>query len=101
MDNNNTDMPQDIELSMIPYAINQPADPQLWDGSFCSISIFRMNEYLEGNTKNIICSLLRIAAFIKQCKLEGKTEKKSLKSLNLALLLRNLSQPSMRLDRTS
>lgn len=51
---------------MIPYSINQPADPQLWDGSFCPISIFGVNEYLEGDSKNIACSLYRIAAFIKQ-----------------------------------
>ena len=56
---------QDIELFMILYIINQLTDPQLWDGSFCLISIFGMNKYLEDNTKNIICSLLRIAAFIK------------------------------------
>jgi len=32
-----------------------------------------MNEYLEGNAKNITCSLLRMVAFIRQCKLEDKT----------------------------
>ena len=31
-----------------------------------------MNEYLEGNARNITCSLLRIVAFIKQQKLEDK-----------------------------
>ena len=34
-----------------------------------------MNEYLERDTKNIICILLRMVAFIKQCRLENKTEK--------------------------
>jgi len=34
-----------------------------------------MNKYIEKDTKNIICLLLRMAAFIKQCKLEDKTEK--------------------------
>ena len=32
-----------------------------------------MNKYSEGDTKNIICSLLRIAVFIKQQKLKDKT----------------------------
>lgn len=64
--NNSTCQPQGLEASVIPYSINQPADPQLWDGSFCPISIFGVNEYLEGDSKNIACSLYRIAAFIKQ-----------------------------------
>jgi len=62
-----------MEPSVILCAINQPADSQLWDGSFCSISLFGMNEYLEGNAKNITCSLLKMIAFIRQCKLEDKT----------------------------
>ena len=34
-----------------------------------------MNKYLNGDVKNIICSLLRIVAFIKQCRLKNKTTK--------------------------
>ena len=34
-----------------------------------------MNKYLEGNVKNIIYSLLRIVAFIRQHKQEDKTAK--------------------------
>ena len=34
-----------------------------------------MNEYLEGDAKNIVYSLYRIIALIKQCKLENKTAK--------------------------
>jgi len=45
----------------------------LWNGSFFPISLFGMNKYSEGDTKNIICSLLRIAVFIKQQKLKDKT----------------------------
>lgn len=51
---------------MIPYSINQPADPQLWDGSFCPISIFGVNKYLEEDTKNIVYFLYRITTFIRQ-----------------------------------
>jgi len=91
-------MSQDIEPFVISYAINQPINLQLWNSNFCPIFIFEINEYLEGNIKNIMYSLFRIVAFIKQHKLKGKTKKISLKSLNLALLLGILFQPSMRLD---
>ena len=51
-----------IEPTAILYTVNQSVDPPLWDGNFysISISIFGMNEYLEGDAKNITCSLLRI-----------------------------------------
>ena len=67
---NNTCSTQGLEPSVIPYIANQPADSQLWDGNFCPISIFRMNEHLEGDARNINCSLHRISAFIRQRKLE-------------------------------
>ena len=70
---NNTCSTQGLEPSVIPYTANQPVDSQLWDGNFCPISIFRMNEYLEGDARNINCSLHRIAAFIRQKKLEDKS----------------------------
>jgi len=38
----------------------------LWDGTFSSISLFGTIEVLEDDTKNIACSLQRIATFIKQ-----------------------------------
>ena len=50
---NNMCEPQSLEPSTILYSVNQPVNPQLWDGSFCPISIFEINEYLEGNAKNI------------------------------------------------
>ena len=62
---NNTCVPQDIETTAIPYLDNQPVDSQLWNGNFCLISLFGIDIYLEGNTKNITCSLLRIMAFIR------------------------------------
>ena len=45
-ENNNPSDPQSLEPSVVSYVVNQPADPQLWDGSFCPISLFGMNEYL-------------------------------------------------------
>jgi len=37
--------------------------------------LFRINKYLENNTKNIVCLLYRIATFIRQRKLKDKTTK--------------------------
>ena len=64
MNNNNTYSPKSLEPSIILYSINQSIDLQLWDSSFCPISIFRINKYLEDNAKNIACSLYKIATFI-------------------------------------
>ena len=69
----NTSTTQGIKPSVIPYAVNQPADLQLWDSSFCPISLLGMNEFLDGDAKNITCSLLRMVTFIRQRKLEDKT----------------------------
>jgi len=70
---NNSCPTQGLEPSVLPYVANQPVDSQLWDSNFCPILIFGMNEYLEGDTRNIMCSLHRIAAFVRQQKLEDKT----------------------------
>ena len=53
-------------------AINQPSDPNLWDGAFSSVSIFGTNESIDADTKK---SLFRIAEFVKQRHLGDKTEK--------------------------
>jgi len=57
-----------LEPLVIPYQANQPADPQLWDDNFSPISLFGIDKFLTSDAKNIVgnCSLLRIAAFIKQ-----------------------------------
>jgi len=60
-------------LAAIIYVANHFADLQLWDSNFYSILIFDMNEYLEDDAKNVMCSLLRIGVFIRQHKLEDKT----------------------------
>jgi len=62
---NSTYRLQGLKSSTIPYFVNQLVDLQLWDSSFCPISIFGINKYLEGDAKNITCSLYRIAAFIR------------------------------------
>ena len=66
---NNMTTTHSLELTVIPYTVNQPTDPQLQYGNFYPISIFGMSEYLKDNTKNIMCSLFRIMAFIRQYKL--------------------------------
>ena len=70
---NDTNTTHDLKPTVIPYTVNQPADSQLWNGNFYPISIFGINEYLEGNSKNIIYSLHGIMVFVRQCKLEDKT----------------------------
>jgi len=72
---NNTSMPQDIKLLVILYTVNQLINLQLLDSSFCPISLFEINEFLDSNAKNITCSLLRIVSFIRQRKLKDKTMK--------------------------
>ena len=64
---------QELEPFTIPYSINQSVYLQLWNGNFCSISIFSVNDYLEGDAKNIACSLYKMATFIRQIKIEDKT----------------------------
>jgi len=56
----NTCTSQSLELAAIPYSANQSVDPLLWNRNFCPISIFSINKYLDGNTKNIICSLYKM-----------------------------------------
>jgi len=73
VESNDTNTTHNFELTVILYTVSQSADPQLWDGNFCPISIFGMNEYFEGNVKNITYSPHRIMAFIRQWKLEDKT----------------------------
>jgi len=55
-----------LEPSAILYQANQPVDPTLWDGTFSSISLFGTIKVLEGDAKNIVYFLQRIAIFIKQ-----------------------------------
>ena len=64
MEISNTYTSQGLKLSVIPYITNQLVNPQLWNSNFCPISLFKINEYLEGNTKNTICLPLKIVAFI-------------------------------------
>ena len=58
-------MRPNIESTAIPYGNNQPADPNLWNGSFSPISIFGVEESLDKDTKNIAISLQRISTYIK------------------------------------
>ena len=44
----------------------------LCDSNFCPISLFRINKNLKDDVKNITCLLLRMVAFVRQCKLEDK-----------------------------
>ena len=55
-----------LESLATPYQENHPMDPNLWNSSFALISIFRVDQYIEDDAQNIICSLYQIVLFIKQ-----------------------------------
>jgi len=67
--------PQELEISLILYSINQLANPNLWDNSTHPISIFGLNKYLDTDTNNIATSLHRTILFIKNRFLDRKTKK--------------------------
>ena len=46
-------MSQGLEPTVILYQENQSTDLLLWDGNLYSISLFGIDNYLEGNIKNI------------------------------------------------
>jgi len=51
---------------VIPYSANVPADPSLWDGNFTATSLFGTNEFLNSDINNVMCSLKRMACFLRQ-----------------------------------
>jgi len=73
MASNNTYPIQGLKPLTIFYIASQLADSQLWNSNFYPILIFGINEYLEGDTRNIIYLLYRIVVFIRQHKLEDRT----------------------------
>jgi len=85
----------DLELLAIPYQDNQPTDLLLWDGNFSAISLFGTNEFLNGDTKKIACSLQRIAKFIKQRPLVTKQKWTFSRSTSLDMWYGNSFQPFM------
>ena len=66
---------QSLKPLVILYQANQSVDLQLQNGNFCPISLFRVDNYLEGDAKNVTCSLLRMVMFIKQYSLENRLAK--------------------------
>jgi len=55
-----------VPPSAIPYEANMPADPNLWDSHFRPISLFGTNEFLQSDARNVSCSLIHMAEFIRQ-----------------------------------
>jgi len=55
-----------VTLSAILYEANSPVDPNLWDSHFGSVSLFSTNKFLQSDARNISCSLIHIAQFIRQ-----------------------------------
>jgi len=58
--------PMDITPSVIPYDVNKPADPSLWNGQFQTLSIFGTKETFGPDSANIAVSLNHAAEYIKQ-----------------------------------
>ena len=56
--------PSTLQLIAIPYSTNQPTDLNLWDSTFSSTLIFRVNKFLSKENQNISYSLLKIGTFI-------------------------------------
>jgi len=77
---------QGLEFVVIPYQENQPVDPLLWDSNLCLVSLFDINNYLEDDVKNVICSLFRMTAFIKQCTLKNRTAQDILQIVNFGYM---------------
>jgi len=65
---------QGLESSSILYGENLSMNSNSWDGNALPIFIFSTTEF-QVNSKNMYTSLLHIANFIHNIKLEGKIEK--------------------------
>jgi len=95
----NMSQPQDLEMILIPYSVNQLVDLSLWDDSAHSISIYSLNKCLETDAHNITMLFNRIASFVRNRFLDGKIEKDILYILQvLAMPPRTLFHPSMNLN---
>ena len=66
---------------VIPYSMNVPADPSLWDGNFIATSLFGTNEFLNSDISNITCSLKHIACFLRQRNVKDR-DANSIRQLN-------------------
>jgi len=75
-----------LEPLVILYNNNQPADPNLWNGLFASISLLGIDKFINSNVQNIMCLLLRIGTFIKQHTLSDKHAKDFLELANIGFI---------------
>ena len=54
----------------LPYNSTRLIEPELWDGNFYPMSLHRSLEHLASNTKNIKKSMVHMATYIKNKKIE-------------------------------
>ena len=59
----------------LPYDPNRPIELKLWDGNFHSVSLHRLLEYLASDAKNIKKSIVCMAIYIKNKKIETSKSK--------------------------
>jgi len=84
-DMNITNTRSSLESLAIPYNDNQSANPNLWDNIFSSASLIEIKKFFSSNAQNIMCSLLRIETFIKQCFLGDKLAKDFSKLVEISI----------------
>lgn len=71
----NTCHPQELEISSISYSTNQPVDSNLQNSNTYPVFIYGLDNHLNTDTNNIAVSPVRIASYIRDYPLGGKTEK--------------------------
>jgi len=73
---NNTREPDPLSQPLPPdvilYKANVLADPSLWDSNFGVTSLFGTNKFLQNNVNNMAMSLLHMATFLNQRKLDNQ-----------------------------
>jgi len=75
IDTSNILFSSSLESLVILYQDNQLANLQLWDNNFTPVSLFDIDKFITSDIKNIVCSLLKIAIFIKQQLLDDRITK--------------------------
>ena len=60
----------DVINIQLPYDSNWPMEPELWNGNFYSIFLYRLLEHLFFNTTNLKKSMICIAKYIQNKKID-------------------------------
>jgi len=66
---------QGLESNALLYSTGQLVEPNLWNGTMLSISLFSTNEFMNIDINNISTSLLKIANFIQNRSIKNDSNK--------------------------